>query len=129
MKTTYYFIQPYLVFVLLIAVLIDLTGCATPVSQKPNAVDKKELAVRLQSCTSFIGVANEQAKSSADKKAQEILNKAQYLAHDAKEDFKHERYIDAQDKVNEAYRLGLTAWDMLSTSLPATSKEQKNATG
>ena len=126
MNTANHSIQSNSLLMLLIAVLIGLTGCATPVSQKPDDIDKKELAMRLQSCISFIGAANEQAKSSHAPKAQEILNKAQHLSLDAKDDFTHERFQDALNKINEAYRLGLNALAMLKKDIPPTAEEQQH---
>jgi len=118
MKTLSHYIRPHSLLILFFTVLIGLSGCTATVPQQSNDIDKKELAMRLQSCSSFINAANKQANNSADKKAQEILNKAQYLAQNAKDDFNHEKYKDALNKVNEAYRLGLTAWGNLTDDLP-----------
>lgn len=126
MNTANHSIQSNSLLMLLIAVLIGLTGCATPVSQKPDDIDKKELAMRLQSCNSFIGAAIEQAKGSNTPDAQKILNKAQHLSLNAKDDFAHEKYQDALDKVNEAYRLGLNALAMLKKDATLTAEEQQH---
>jgi len=125
MNTTNYSIHPHLLLILFIAVLFGLTGCATSTSHKPDDIDKKELAMRLQNCISFIGAANEHAKSRHDKKAQEMFNKAQHLSLDAKDDFTHEKYKDALNKVNAAYRLGLDALAILKKDLPPNAEEQQ----
>jgi len=119
-------IQPHPLLVLLLAALIGLTGCATPISQKPDDIDKKELAMRLQSSISFIGAAIKQAKNSDTPKAQEMLDRAQHLSLDAKDDFTHERLQEALNKVNEAYRLGLYALAMLKKDTPPTTEEQQH---
>ena len=127
MNTTTQLIKSSPLLVLLITILIGLAGCATPVSQKPDDIDKKELAMRLQSSISFISAAIDQAKGSNIPEAQKILNKAQHLSLNAKDDFTHEKYQDALNKVNETYRLGLNALTLLkkraSSNLKRTTTE------
>jgi len=126
MNPATHLIKSYPLRILLLSAVIGLTGCATPVSQKADDIDKTELAMRLQNCISFISAAGEQAKSSGDNEAQEITDKAQHLSLDAKEDFTHERYKDALNKINEAYLLGLKALAILKQDLPPSDEEQKH---
>ena len=126
MNSATHLIKSYPLRILLLSVIISLTGCATPVSQKADDIDKTELAMRLQNCISFISAAGEQAKSSGNNEAQEITDKAQHLSLDAKEDFTHERYKEALNKINEAYLLGLKALAILKQDLPPSDEEKKH---
>ncbi len=124
------FIRSHLLLMLFTVMLIGLVGCATPVSQKPanigsGDIDKNELAMRLQNCISFIDAAYTQAKSGHEKSAQEMLDKAQDLSLEAKDDFTHKRYKKSFNKVNEAYRLGFNALALLRRDLPATTEQQQ----
>ncbi|MCF6283398.1 MAG: hypothetical protein L3J28_14555 [Candidatus Polarisedimenticolaceae bacterium] len=123
MNRTNHLIKPAQLLIVLLTLLMGLSGCATLNRQKSADINKKELAMRIQSSTSFINAAVQQAKSSDSENAQQILNNAHTLSFSAKNDFTRGRYKHAFDKVSEAYQLTLNALTILKNELPSTEME------